>query len=208
MARPPLTRRQSEVLARIVAFLDAHGYAPTLEELGAELGLNRVTVFEHVKALERKGRIRTERHLSRSIEVLEDPATSRAPRDEGEVLHVRGRIAAGQPLDAIEDVETFEWQDFVPPGRNCFLLRVQGDSMIEDQIRDGDLVLVEERREAQPAETVVALIDGETATLKRFYPLPRQRVRLEPRNEHLQAMEYPASRVQVQGVVVGVLRRY
>jgi len=196
----PLTRRQAEVLEFIKAFAAEHGYAPTLEEIGSHLGVNRVTIFEHVKALESKGWIRSRKHFSRSITLTGD-------EDETPRIPILGRIAAGGPIEAVEDRETFDVEEFFPTNRECFMLRVCGESMIEDQIRDGDLVLVEARKTAQPGETVVALIDGEEVTLKRFQPQGRK-IRLEPRNAAMEPIVVDSDRVQIQGVVIGVLRRY
>jgi repressor LexA len=195
-----LTRRQANVLEFIRGYIRDHSYSPTLEEIGEELGVNRVTIFEHVKALENKNWIRTRKHCSRSIELV--------PEDENaSAIPILGRIAAGQPIDAIEDRELFEVGDFFPTDRDCYMLRVNGNSMIDDQIRDGDFVLVESRPTAHPGETVVALIDDEEATLKRFYP-QGDHIRLEPRNPELEPITVKAGSVTVQGVVIGVLRRY
>ena len=198
--RPRLTRRQAEVLEFARDFDRRTGYSPTLEEIGEALGVNRVTAFEHVRALEEKGWIRTRKHCSRSIEILpdEDAVESGIP--------VLGRIAAGAPIEALEDPESLALSDLVPPGTKCFFLRVVGDSMIEDHIQDGDFVLVESRAHARPGETVVALLDGAEATLKRFYRQGTD-VRLEPRNSSLQPIVVPAQRVEIQGIVVGVVRR-
>ena len=195
-----LTRRQANVLELIREYIRDHGYSPTLEEVGEKLGVNRVTIFEHVKALESKNWIRTRKHCSRSIEVVPD-------EEEATAIPILGRIAAGQPIDAVEDREVFEVGDFFPTDRDCYMLRVTGNSMIDDQIRDGDFVLVESRQTAHAGETVVALIDNEQATLKRFYSEGRN-VRLEPRNPDLEPITVEASRLTVQGVVIGVLRRY
>jgi repressor LexA len=200
--RRNLTRRQAEVLEVTRSYIDEHGISPTLEEIGEILGVNRVTVFEHVRALEDKGWITTEKNYSRSIQLTDDLQTP-APRS----VPLLGRIAAGSPIEALEDRQSVELDDFFPHGGNCFMLEVQGDSMIDDQIRDGDLVLVESRKTAHAGETVVALIDGEEATLKRFYRQGR-RIRLEPRNESLKPIVLDARRVEVQGIVIGVLRRY
>ncbi len=203
--RPPLTRQQARVLDFIRDYRQSHGIAPTLDEIGQALGVHRVTIFEHVKALEQKKRIATSRQLSRSIRVLDDDQPAETP--PGPELEILGRIAAGAPIDAIEDRETFSLADWIPRHSHCYLLRVRGDSMIDDHIRDGDLVLVEQRAQAQPGETVVALIRGEEATLKRYYPMGA-RVRLEPRNPTLQPIFVDAKDVTVQGTVIGVLRRY
>jgi repressor LexA len=198
--RPPLTRQQKRVLDIISRYSAAHDVAPTLDEIGKELGVHRVTVFEHVRALKQKGYLDTSPNLSRSIRLKPDPAQERG-------LPILGRIAAGDPIEAIVDPEVLTWDSFVPPGRDCYLLQVQGESMIDDHIQDGDLVLVEARSNAQPGETIVALIHGRDATLKRYHPMGA-RVRLQPRNPAHAPIEVDARDLQIQGVVIGVLRRY
>lgn len=201
--RPNLTRRQSQVLDFIRFFREENGIAPTLLEIGEALGVNRVTIFEHVKALESKGWIRTSKNLSRSIEIIEEETSGGMSTG----LPVLGRIAAGQPIDAVEDREVVDLTEMFPAESGLFVLRVQGDSMIEDQIRDGDMVVCSPRSSAEVGETVVALVDGAEATLKRFYPMGKE-VRLEPRNPALEPIIVPADSCRIQGVVVGVLRRY
>jgi len=196
-----LTKRQAHVLDFIKDYIASESLSPTLNEIGDHLGVNRVTVFEHVRALEQKGWIRTERHLSRSIELISDEGAD-APG-----LPILGRIAAGQPIDVIPEAEraTFDARDLFNDDRDLYMLEVEGESMIEDQIRDGDYVIVESRTVAQPGETVVALINGETATLKRYYPMGKK-TRLEPRNSTMEPIVVATSDVTIQGIVVGVLR--
>ncbi len=214
--RPALTRRQADVIRFIAGYRLKHGLAPTLAEIGEGLGVSRVTVFEHVRALEEKGWLESEPGRSRSLRVRETVSTPPPPSPKK--LHpgtaardvpLAGRIAAGRPIEAVEDRECFDVNGFFRAERGNFMLEVRGDSMIEDQIRDGDFVLVEPRQRAQPGETVVALVHGEEATLKRFYPeAGGSRVRLEPRNAALKAMHFDAREVTIQGVVIGVVRRY
>ena len=199
MKIPPLTKRQSDILTFIREYRSKAGFSPTLEEIAAEFGVNKVTIFGHVGELERKGAItRGERHSSRSIQPAEE-----APRDSGDI-QILGRIAAGAPIETIEDPEALSLQDLVPPGREVYALRVKGDSMIEDAICDGDLVLVERRQEARNGETVVAVLPGEEATLKRFY-LEEDGVRLQPANSTMEPIRVPA--VEIRGVVVSVIRQ-
>ncbi len=199
-----LTRRQREVLDVIRVFIEEHGYSPSLEEIGSALGLSSVaTVHKHVSHLVDKGLVRRAWNQNRSIELVED--------DRGEPsveVPLLGSIAAGYPLEAVETRETVQ----VPPSmlgsnQRVFALRVQGESMIEEQICDGDLVLVEERREARDGETVVALVEGSDATLKKFYREGAV-VRLQPANRTMEPIRVPASDVAIQGVVVGLMRRY
>jgi len=199
-----LTRRQREVLDVIREFIDEHGYSPSLEEIGGALGLSSVaTVHKHVTHLVEKGLVRRGWNQNRSIELVESESGG------GSVpLPLLGSIAAGYPLEAIETPETVDVpRDLAGSRGKLFVLRVQGQSMVDEQIRDGDLVVVEERRDARDGETVVALVEGTDATLKRFFregPV----IRLQPANVDMDPIRVPADRVQVQGVVVGLMRRY
>ncbi len=201
----PLTRRQKEILDHIGEYIEAHGYAPSFEEIASYFGYSSLaTVHEHLSNLERKGYIRKAYNESRSIELIRGDA-----QPAGVELPLLGEVAAGQPIEAISETETI----LVPPdllrrqGEN-YVLRVAGDSMIEEQIRDGDYIIVNSRPTAEDGEMVVALIDGESATVKKLYRESGDRIRLQPANETLDPMYYPASRVTVQGIVVGVIRRY
>jgi repressor LexA len=197
-----LTRRQREVYDFVCAFVDERGYSPSLEEIGRHFGLSSVaTVHKHVQHLVDKGMLRKAWNRSRSVEPVTTPAATVVP------LPLLGLVAAGAPIEAIEVAETIDVpRQLVPRRGECFVLRVRGDSMIGDHIRDGDFVVVEQRSEARDGETVVAVIGGE-ATLKRFYRRGR-RVRLQPANASLRPIEVAASDVEVRGVVRGLLRRY
>jgi repressor LexA len=197
-----LTRRQREVYDFVSAFVEERGYSPSLEEIGAHFGLSSVaTVHKHVQHLVEKGMLRKAWNRSRSVEPVAAPAAAAVP------LPLLGIVAAGAPIEPVEVAETIDVpRQLVPRRGECFVLRVRGDSMIEDQIRDGDFVVVERRPEARDGETVVAVVRDE-ATLKRFYRRGR-RVRLQPANAALQPIEVPASDVEVRGVVRGLLRQY
>lgn len=196
----PLTRRQRDILEFFERYRAAQGISPTLEEIAQELGVNKVTIFGHVAELERKGvLVRAARGISRGLQLAEGDGRSRTS------CPILGRIAAGRPLEAVEDAEALDLADLLPPGRDCYALRVKGDSMIEDGIRDGDLVLVERRSEARNGETVVAVLPDAECTLKRFYR-EKNRIRLQPANAALKPIYVTA--VEVRGVVVGVVRRY
>lgn len=202
MARPPLTRRQQQILEFIRHYARDEGISPTLEEIATHFGVNKVTIFGHVAELQRKGMVsRAARGVSRGLRVVEPQ--ERASRT---AVSIVGSIAAGQPLEAIEVPESFALEELLPRGADVYALRVRGDSMIEDGIRDGDVVLVEKRSTAHNGQTVVAVLPDEEATLKRFYREPDGSVRLEPANAALQPIRVP--RVDVRGVVVGVVRRY
>ncbi len=202
-----LTRRQRDVLEVIRTFIARHGYSPSLEEIGHPLGLSSVaTVHKHVSHLVEKGLVRRVWNQNRSIDLIEEPRGSDGP---GAALPLLGTIAAGSPLEAVRSEEEVAVPaDMVPGGgRPAYVLRVRGDSMIDEQIRDGDLVVVEGRPQARDGETVVALVDGQEATLKRLYREGAS-VRLQPANASMGPLILAADRVQIQGVVVGVIRKY
>jgi len=195
------TAKQCEVLKIIRTVLEERGIAPTLEEIAAELGgITRVAVLDHLRALERKGAIRRRARESRAIEIL-DPAYIPARG-----IPLLGRIAAGEPILAVEDREDVCLEEFLGADEESFLLRVQGESMIEEQIRDGDLVLVQPSRTADDGEIVAAVVDGEV-TLKRLFREKGGRIRLQPANASLRARVLPAAEVEIRGVVRGVVRR-
>jgi len=199
-----LTRRQRQVLDVIRTFIDANGYSPSLEEIGGRLGLSSVaTVHKHVSHLVTKGFVKRAWNQNRSIELV-----SQADPVGAVTLRLSGTIAAGHPLEAVETPETISIPaDMVRNPADTFVLRVQGDSMINEQIRDGDLVVVERRENPRDGDTVVALIDGSDATLKRLFRQGNV-VRLEPANPAIEPIVVSAEAVQVQGVVVGVIRKY
>jgi len=198
-----LTRRQREVLDVIRNFISDRGYSPSLEEIGSELGLSSVaTVHKHVTLLVEKGYVRRAWNQNRSIELTESESAGTVR------LPLRGTIAAGRPLEAVPTEESLSVPaDMVRDRTRSYVLQVQGDSMIDDQIRDGDFVVIEDREAGGGGETVVALIDESEATLKRFFR-DGARVRLEPANATMEPMFFPVERVRVQGVAVGVIRKY
>jgi repressor LexA len=194
------TARQQQVLRFIQTTLEDRGIAPTLEEIGEDLGgITRVAVLDHLRALERKGAIRRRARESRAIEVI-DPAYRPAVG-----IPLAGSIAAGRPILEVEDREDVVLENYLGVGDDSFLLRVKGDSMIEDHICDGDLVLVERAESARDGSTVVAVVDGEV-TLKRLYR-DNGAVRLQPANAALEPLVYPAYAVEIRGIVRGVVRR-
>ena len=205
-----LTRRQKEVLDLLVSLQNKHGYCPSFEEIAKSLKLNSLaTVHKHIATLERKGFIRRAYNQSRSIEILQLPRTVREQIAEREPVEIplKGRIAAGQALESPEQDETFSLAPFTH-GRNNYALQVRGNSMIEDHIMDGDFVVVEETKVANPGEIVVALIQNSEATLKRFYREPGGKIRLQPANSQMKPIVVPAGDVTIQGRVIGILRKY
>ncbi len=205
-----LTKRQKEVLDYLVSFLNKHGYSPSFEEIAKSLKLTSLaTVHKHITTLERKGFVRRGYNQSRSIEVLQLPKPVREQVIERRVveLPLAGRIAAGRPLEAVEDRETISLGDFARSS-NVFALEVKGNSMVDDHILDGDFIVVEQTQVANPGEIIVALVRGEEATLKRFYREPGGKIRLQPANAEMRPLIVPASDVKIQGRVIGVLRKY
>ena len=200
-----LTPRQSEILAYITQYHDIQGYAPTLQEIGEKFGLSSVaTVHKHVHHLVAKGYLRRERrNASRDLEVV----SRRDTRRQAVRIPVLGTVAAGFPIEALEDREEIALpEEWLGKGRT-YALRVRGDSMIEEQIRDGDTVVVEAREVARNGETVIALVDGDSVTVKQ-YQRDGAVIRLLPANPEFPILTLPEARVRVQGVVVGVLRRF
>jgi repressor LexA len=205
-----LTKRQKEVLDYLVGFLNKNGYSPSFEEIATSLKLTSLaTVHKHLSTLEKKGFIRRGYNQSRSIEVMQLPKPIREQVLERHVveLPLAGRIAAGRPLEAVEEHETISLADFAR-GQNTYVLQVQGESMREDHILDGDFIVVEQTQVANPGEIVVALVGGDQATVKRFYREPGGKIRLQPANSQMSPIIVQATDVKIQGRVVGVLRKY
>ena len=198
-----LTKRQREIYDYICQFVRAKGYSPSLEEIGANFGLRSVaTVHKHVQHLVEKKYLRKAWNRSRSVE----PAVETGD-DNGVLLPLRGTVAAGLLSEAIEDDGTVVVpREMAGRSQDTFVLRVRGDSMIEDQIADGDLVVIEPCSEARNGQTVVALV-GDEATLKRFYRSGNE-VRLVPANDKMDEIVVPAETVTIRGVVRGLLRHY
>lgn len=199
-----LSQRQRQILDYIVQHIETHGYPPTVREIGVAVSLSSSsTVHAHLRNLEDAGLIKREAVLIRAIRVIAGTTSAFKPKRIVN-LPVVGQVAAGKPILAVEDIEdTFPVPREFVAGEDGFMLRVRGDSMIEDGIRDGDYVIVRRQQAADNGDTVVALVDGE-ATVKRFYR-EGGRVRLQPANENMQPMYYPS--VDVVGKVVGLVRR-
>jgi repressor LexA len=201
-----LTKRQREILDYVHLFIRENGYSPSLEEIGRHFGLSSVaTVHKHVQHLVQKGHLKKAWNRSRSVEPVEPDAGAGGT---GLEIPLLGTVAAGDPIAAIEVQERIQVPgSLARRGAPLFALRVKGDSMIDEHIRDGDTVVVESRQEARDGETVVALLRGEEATLKKLYRNGRT-VRLVPANPTLEPIVVPAEDVAVRGVVRGLLRRY
>ena len=198
-----LTKRQKQLIDYLNNYISEHGYAPTLAEVGQYFGLSSLaTVHKHLHNLEQKGFIKRQHNHSRALEV--------AGADKGEpsrALRLLGTVAAGAPIEAIENNETISVPDDFVRRDNTFCLRVKGDSMIEDGIRDGDYIIVEGRDSADNGETVVALL-GNEATVKKFYRESSGQIRLQPANSSMQPIMVSAGDLAIRGVVVGLMRHY
>ncbi len=199
-----LTERQRDVLRFIEGRIEDDGIAPTLQEIADAFGFrSTASAQKHVAHLERKGFLERQKHQKRGL-VLPGPSPEKPTASE---IPLFGVVAAGAPIESIPDEERiFVPSDFLRSGDH-YVLRVRGDSMIGDGVHDGDLVVVQRAQEAPDGEMVVALVSGE-ATLKRIYHEGRRDIRLQPANPALPTMIVPADDVQVQGVIVGLLRRY
>ena len=201
----PLTKRQREILDYLSEFIQQHGYAPSLEQIGKKFALSSLaTVHKHLTNLQEKGFIRRAWNRSRSVELLPSRAGGRAVE-----VPVLGFVAAGMPIEAVPGNETIAIPESLISGkRDTYVLRVRGDSMIDEQIRDGDFVVVNERQRADNGEMVIAMLNGNSATVKKFYRERDGRIRLQPANETMAPMYVHENDISIRGIVVGVMRRY
>jgi len=205
-----LTPKQKTVLDFIVTFVERNGFCPSFEEIARGVGLGSLaTVHKHITALQQKGYLKRRYNESRSLEVSEDyirAEQSRVEKHTAPLIPLMGTIAAGSPVEALQNPETLDFTDFAG-SPNLFALKVRGDSMIEDHICAGDFVLVERTQSAHDGEIVVALVDGAETTLKRIYREGAQ-TRLQPANSTMDPILVPADKVEIQGRVLAVLRKY
>lgn len=204
MTRVPLTRRQRDILEFIRAYVEANDISPTLEEIARNYSVSRVTIHGHIKELERKGVLeRAARGISRGIRVTSDEDDSGA-NGSGPSLPILGSIAAGNPIEVLNTPENFHFSDMLPPGADLYMLKVEGNSMIEDSICNGDMVIVENAKNAHNGQVVVAVLNDNETTLKRFYK-EENRIRLQPANSAMEPIY--VKDVEIRGVVVGVVRK-
>ena len=206
-----LTKRQRQLYEFIGNFVQTHGYSPSFEEIREGLGLNSLaTVHKHVTNLEKKGLLHRDANRSRSIDLLAPRGKMKlamaAAASAATTLPLVGRIAAGRPVETFETPETISFSDFTR-SKDVFVLQVAGESMQDEHIVDGDYILVEKTQVARDGEIVVALVEGAETTLKRVYK-EGDRVRLQPSNVTMAPIVVPASAVEIQGRVIGVLRKY
>ena len=219
-----LTKRQFQVLAFLNSFIERNGYCPSFDEIGKNLKLSSLaTVHKHINSLQKKGFIRRGYNRSRSIEILNRTPlesvrsgfarsqfaseTSRTSQGSGLDWPLLGHISAGRPLEALVSDESLSLRDFVEK-ENVYVLKVKGNSMIEDHICEGDFVVVENVASAENGDTIVALIDNNEATLKKFYREKNSTVRLQPANASLEPIFVREKDLKIQGRVIGVLRKY
>lgn len=220
-----LTEKQAAVLAFLRDFIEDKGYSPTLEEMSQYFGVSKVTVYEHVKALEEKGAVRKQANRKRAIELVDadggaevehlqsrvaalETENASLRRGPASTLDIRGRVAAGAFVEAVEDLETFALTDVSGDLADCYMLRVEGDSMINAHICPGDLVIVQPAQTARDGEIVVAMVDdeataGRKATIKRLFR-EKDHIRLQPENDALPPLL--VKDVEVTGRVLGVVR--
>jgi repressor LexA len=208
-----LTRRQKDVLDFISSFIKQHGYSPSFEEIADGLGLaSLATVHKHIQALEAKHYLHRNYNHSRSLEIGERYVNEERARHNDEsnsypAIRLLGRIAAGSPVEAIPNPEMLHFSDFAGDS-GTFALQVRGESMIDDHICNGDFVLVQKTDTVRNGDIVVALVDSSEATLKRYYSEPDGRVRLQPANAAMEPIFVDSSRLQIQGRVLAVMRKY
>jgi len=202
-----LTKRQKQVMDFIANFVEDNGYSPSYEEIARGLSLaSLATVHKHIQALETKSYLKRGFNRSRSLELGTKYAQEHRRQRDREIP-LMGVIAAGKPVEAVEQRATVNFAEFTGK-RDLFALEVRGDSMIDDHICEGDMILLERAPEVRDGDIVVALVSGSETTLKRIYREPGDRIRLQPANSQLQPIYFPASDVQVQGRLVAVLRKY
>jgi repressor LexA len=199
-----LTRRQKEILDYLGRYIERRGYAPTIEEIGEHFGLSSLaTVHKHLTNLQEKGLVKRAWNRSRALELVPTRVEVKAVE-----LPLLGRVAAGTPIEAVQSTETIFVPEDMVGRRDTYVLQVKGDSMIDEQIRDGDYVIVEDRQTARDGEMVIALLEGENVTLKKLYRERDGRIRLQPANSALKPLFVESRSLKIQGVVIGVLRRY
>ena len=201
----PLTKRQKQIVDHLSDYIQKNGFAPSFEEIAEHFSFGSLaTVHEHLTNLERKGYIRRSHNESRSIEIVPPRGQSGATE-----LPLLGAVAAGEPIEALASGETIAVpNDLIPRRGSSYVLRVRGESMIDEHIQDGDYVVVHGRETADNGEMVIAMISGTSATVKRLYREAGGWIRLQPANEKVRPIRAHENDVLIQGVVVGVIRKY
>jgi repressor LexA len=205
--RRPLTKRQKEVLDYVTQFIELHGYAPSYREIASNFNYGSVaTVAEHVQSLVDKGMLHKSDNEARSIQLVE-PEDMDVSRSMG--LPILGLVAAGQPIEAVTGhAETLEVPAFMVGRRNSYVLQVKGQSMEDEGINSGDFVVVQEKEVPSNGDMVIALINGGEATLKRYYK-EKGHIRLQPSNARMEPIIVQSGTpIQIQGIVIGLIRKY
>lgn len=198
-----LTKRQKQILDYLEEFIEKHGYAPSLIEISRHFNLNSIsTIHKHLLHLEEKGLIRRHWNRARAIEVVPSQ-----PSPEARDVPLVGLISAGQPIEAVRANELVAVPEDLIGRRDVFVLKVKGESMVDEQVREGDYVIVENRSEARNGEMVVALLEGENATLKKYYR-EKEEIRLQPAHPTMKPIYVKEEDLKIQGVVIGLLRKY
>lgn len=196
-----LTKRQKDIYQFIEDYLRVNGYSPSMEEIGAHFEISSMNgVHKHLKVLEERGYISRMSNRARSIQLIPE-------EQEKNTLPLLGYIAAGQPIEAVETPEEVEIPDYLLKQGEHYVLEVEGESMIDNHIQNGDRVIIQKRESANNGETVVALIDDENATLKQYYREGR-RIRLQPANRNMDPIYVEENRLRIQGILVGLIRKY
>ncbi len=196
-----LTERQKDIFKFIEGYLEENDYSPSLEDIGAHFGIASMNgVYKHLKILEERGYIKRLSNKARSIQLVHEEM-------EKHTLPLLGYIAAGQPIEAVASPEEVEVPEYLMKRGEHYVLEVEGESMIDHHIQNGDRVVIQKRDHANNGETVVALIDGENATLKQYYREGR-RIRLQPANSSMDPIYVEESRLRIQGILVGLIRKY
>lgn len=197
-----LTKRQKEILDYVRTHVGQYGYAPTLQEIGTRFGLSSpATVYKHVEQLVQKGYLRKAPHQGRGIQLV-DPEPVRTIE-----VPLLGQISAGRPVQALAEPESLNLPPDLVGRKPTYALRVRGNSMVDEHIRDGDYVIVEDRSPRDNGDTVIALLPGGSVTLKKLYR-EGARVRLQPTNPTSAPLLFDQGEVRFQGVVIGIMRRY
>lgn len=198
-----LTKRQKEILDFVTHFISISGYSPSFVEIGKNVGLTSVaTVHRHISNLEKKGLLKKGWNRSRSLELV--PTETKIGAAE---LPLLGLVAAGKPIEAVTTPETITVPEDMLGKRPTYVLQVKGDSMIEEQIRDGDFVIVESSDTPQNGETVVALLYNGEATLKKYFR-ENGRIRLQPANSAMSPLFVNEDEIRIQGIVIGIIRKF
>jgi repressor LexA len=195
------TEKQLKIMEFIQQFRAERGISPTLEEIARHFGVTKITIYEHINQLERKGAIKREKFRARSIEIL-SPVEERTSRFS---LPLLGHLTEGAPIETAEGQENLNLNELVPLDSRCYVLRVRGESLVQDHITDGDYVILERSDDAENGDIVLAILENGEATLKKFYR-EKNRIRLQSSNGSMKSI-YPKT-AEIRGVVIGVLRRF